>query len=396
MIAALNTMQVIFVHTHPVQYFAPLYKYLAQQNLSMQVWYCANGSTQDSVDPEFGTKVVWDQPLLDGYEHVFFENKGKASRKGRGWMAYYNPDMLVRLAKEPPSLLVIHGWNYRTYTMLLRYGRQYGHRLAFRGETNLQMEMERNTATRMLRKVALRNLLAPVHFFFYIGNQSHRFYKYLGIQSNKLIHTPYAVDNQRFQQEWQRINKDEVRAELGIPQGAFVILFSGKYIPKKRPLDLLKAFAMLNVPHSYLLLMGEGELRHEMEKFIDANLLSARVCLTGFVNQSKVSMYYRSADVFVMCSDFGETWGLSVNEAMNFSLPIVVSNRTGCCEDLLENGVNGYSFPAADIKALSRCLQHISMCSPGILNKMGQSSLDIINRHSFVQIHHGLLRALSS
>ena len=43
-----------------------------------------------------------------------------------------------------------------------------------------------------------------------------------------------------------------------------------------------------------------------------------------------------------MCSGPGETWGLSVNEAMNFGLPIIVSNTCGCSSDLVQNEINGF------------------------------------------------------
>ncbi len=66
------------------------------------------------------------------------------------------------------------------------------------------------------------------------------------------------------------------------------------------------------------------------------------VHLTGFINQSVIPKYYAIGDAFVMCSQEGETWGLSVNEAMNFALPIVVSDMVGCSEDLVEEGQNGY------------------------------------------------------
>ena len=54
-----------------------------------------------------------------------------------------------------------------------------------------------------------------------------------------------------------------------------------------------------------------------------------------------------------MCSGLGETWGLSVNEAMNFGLPLVVSETCDSSQDLEIIGTNGYIFKEGNIQELS-------------------------------------------
>src|SRR5690606_12849476 len=132
-----------------------------------------------------------------------------------------------------------------------------------------------------------------------------------------------------------------IKQDLGIPLTAKIIVYSAKYIKKKRPLDLMEAFKQLNNQNTWLLMVGEGQLRGEMEDYINENNLK-NVILTGFVNQSNISAFYTIGDVFVMCSSMGENWGLSVNEAMNFNMPLVISDMTGCADDLVKNGANGY------------------------------------------------------
>ena len=71
--------------------------------------------------------------------------------------------------------------------------------------------------------------------------------------------------------------------------------------------------------------MGDGPLRNELEAYI-AQYKVKNVVISGFINQSEIGTIYSMADLFVMCSGIGETWGLSVNEAMNFSLPVIVTS----------------------------------------------------------------------
>jgi glycosyltransferase involved in cell wall biosynthesis len=380
----------IFLHTHPIQYFVPLYQYLTAQGLPLEVWYCDEAAGRGGYDAEFGQQVSWDLPLLEGYRYRFFANEG--GRGARNFWYYYNPGMLGALKEMPPAWVVVHAWNYLTCVMLLRKAHLYGHRLAFRGETNLAMEMARPAWQRLLRKWMLRYPLRQVDRFLYIGNQSRDFYSYLGIADSKLVFTPYAVDNARFASAAGAQSRPEARQKLGLPQDAFVVLSTAKYIAKKRPLDLIEAFARAKLPNAVLLMVGEGNLRGQMESAIAQYNLEDRVQLTGFVNQGAIATYYRAADCFVLCSDFGETWGLSANEAMNFGLPLLLSDRCGCAADLAEDGVNGYVFPAGDIARLAgRLAQLEAMGTAGRL-RMGQASLQKIEGYSVEMVYRGLMQ----
>jgi glycosyltransferase involved in cell wall biosynthesis len=103
-------------------------------------------------------------------------------------------------------------------------------------------------------------------------------------------------------------------------------------------------------------MVGEGELRPQMEKFLAENSITD-VVLTGFINQSEISKYYSVADVFVLCSEAGETWGLSVNEVLNFNVPVVVSSISGCASDLVVENKNGYTFEVGNIEDLASCIK---------------------------------------
>lgn len=83
-----------------------------------------------------------------------------------------------------------------------------------------------------------------------------------------------------------------------LPVDKKIMLFSGKYILKKRPMDLLQAYYSLNDDNSALVFLGDGELRNEMEEYISRyNLI--HVILTGFKNQSEVGKYFAAADILL-------------------------------------------------------------------------------------------------
>jgi glycosyltransferase involved in cell wall biosynthesis len=370
--------KVIFINSHPIQYFAPLYKYLNEQGVEAEGWYCSDENVKGHLDRQFGTKVEWDIPLLEGYKARFFPNRSWKPSLYNGFFGLINPGLIRSLRKEKKSVIVVHGWAYLTHVMVIVLGRLMGHTICLRGESPLNQELNKSKMVILVKKVLLGWMLFPfVHYFLYIGKQNRRFYEYYGVVADRLAYAPYAVDNARFGESAALYLplKAKLRTDLGIAPTDRVILFTAKLIEKKRPMDLLKAYEQLEPANKCLVVVGDGELRKEMEDYISNRKLS-NVHLVGFVNQSAIPKYYAIADVFVLCSGDGETWGLSVNEALNFNLPVVVSDTAGCGDDLVEEGVNGYVFKTGDHAELARKI------AAGLkLNH--PSSAKVLNIHSY-------------
>ncbi len=349
----------VFLNSHPIQYFAPLYQQInAVTDISLTVLYCSDESIQGKLDRGFGTEVKWDIPLLEGYNSIFLKNISWKPSIHKGFWGLLNPAVISFLYKQPQSVIVIHGWAYSTNILAIIFGRIFGHTVCLRAETPLNQELKKNKLLTRVKHIYLRFLFLFVNRFMYIGEQNKLFYRALGIKENKLLFVPYAIDNNRFRKMHTAISKNDARKSLNLPPEKKIILYSGKYIYKKRPLDLLKAFhQMADNSNALLLMIGDGECRPEMETYINENKLGNSVVLTGFINQSQIPLYYQSADIFVMCSGLGETWGLSVNEAMNFGLPVIVSDTCGSAYDLVENNINGAVFETGNIQQLAALLQ---------------------------------------
>ncbi|MGH9821893.1 MAG: glycosyltransferase, partial [Blastocatellia bacterium] len=92
-------------------------------------------------------------------------------------------------------------------------------------------------------------------------------------------------------------------------------------------------------------------------------------------------------------SDYGETWGLVVNEAMVSGLPAIVSDRVGCAPDLIEEGVTGYTFPFGNVESLASL-----MVEPGSsrekMRSMGQNARAKIRNYSLELAVEGTVEAV--
>ena len=387
--------KLIFLNSHPIQYFAPLYQQITRNtNIPLEVWYCSDESIKGKLDKGFGTAVKWDIPLLQGYAYQFLPNDARNPSIHGGFWGLKNKAVKDLLRKTEPSVIVVHGWAYYTHVRTLLTARRYGHRVCLRAETPWNQELLKNKAITWIKHWYLRFLFSRVSRFLYIGTQNKLFYRQLGVKETQLLFTPYAVDNQRFQETDRTITITDARKKLGLPLDKTIVLYSGKYIAKKRPLDLLKAIQPLPA-NVLVVLVGDGELRPELEKYIQEHQLQERVILTGFVNQSAIPLYYKAADLFVMCSGLGETWGLSVNEAMNFSLPVVVSETCGSSYDLVQPGINGWTFPTGDIAELTKTFQQFLSLSIEERKKMGAASRKRIDEYGYDQIIEGLQQLIN-
>ena len=113
----------------------------------------------------------------------------------------------------------------------------------------------------------------------------------------------------------------------------------------------------------------------------------------GFRNQSELPALYDLCDLFVLPSRF-EPWGLVVNEVMNASRPVLVSDHVGAAPDLVTDGENGFVYPSGDVAALTSRLSQV-LKSPALRARMGERSLKRISAWDFTAGRAGLLEALA-
>jgi glycosyltransferase involved in cell wall biosynthesis len=386
--------KITFLYTHPIQYFAPLSKKIAEATFCNNlVLYCED-TTGGYFDTEFGKKINWDIPLLEGYPSTFLPNS-KLSRLG-SFFRLSNLAVRKYITKRQTDVLVVHGWSYFTALFAIFWAKTHGVKVWLRAESPYSQEIQKSWYNRWLKKLFLQFLLFKcIDKFLYIGEQNRQFYKYYGVKDKKFIFCPYCVDNERLQQSNDsHTSKIDAKAALGLSGYKFAVLFSGKLIDKKNPMDLVVAFYKAAIPDSVLVILGDGELMNSVKKFIEDHAIK-NIVLAGFRNQLELPLYFKSADVFVLPSGMGETWGLVVNEAMNYELPLIVSDLTGSSTDLLHEGENGYVFPVGNVGQLAALLKRAAGDKEW-LNSAGRKSREIVENYSYNTVIKNLRIALEN
>ncbi|MGN6646909.1 MAG: glycosyltransferase family 4 protein, partial [Cytophaga sp.] len=347
----------------------------------LTVLYCSDETIKGYKDKEFGVEVKWDTPILEGHEYIFLKNNARKPSIYNGFFGLVNWEVISVLKKNKDATLILHGWNRMTFWIAMIYCKISGIPFWIHSENPLSQELQKSSLNRSIKKIFLGMIFRWSDRLCYIGEESKRFYQYYA-GNHKSVFMPYSVDNRWFQEQYAKVSdkKDFLKQGLGLPDDKVIILFSGKYIEKKRPMDLIRAAEICKDLNAFFVFMGDGELRKEMEMYIKEKALK-NITLTGFKNQSEIPGYFASADVFVLPSGAGETWGLVVNEAMNFNLPIVVSDIVGSSKDLVENGVNGYIYPCGNVELLAEKIK-VLIQDAAKRKRFGDASLLKIDNYS--------------
>jgi glycosyltransferase involved in cell wall biosynthesis len=379
------------ITSHPIQYYAPWFRALADTtDIAIKVFYLWNFGVTKQVDAGFKQAFEWDIPLLDGYDYEFVPNISSNPGTQHFW-GLQNPSLISRVQAYRPDAVLLMNYNYASlYNFLWRWnGDQVP--LLFRGDSHRLLPPTGFKAWARKRMISL--IYQRFAACLYVGKANYEYFQSHGVAPNQLFFSPHAVDNDRFFAQTEMAKQQAIswKQELGIQPDQQVVLFAGKFEPKKRPLDLLQAFLQAQLPQTSLLFVGAGTLEEELRAQATA---PPNIFFAPFQNQTMMPRTYAAADVVVLPS-YGaqETWGLAINEAMCLARPVIVSHHVGCAQDLVHPHQNGLIFPAGNVSALANCLQK-AFSDKQRLQRWGAESLQIVSRYSYVQATEGLRQAL--
>jgi 1,2-diacylglycerol 3-alpha-glucosyltransferase len=232
-----------------------------------------------------------------------------------------------------------------------------------------------------------------------VGGKRHVDYLVrLGLPRERIFTGYDAIDNNYFARgsAHVRTRANAIRTKLRLPERYF--LASARFVEKKNLLGLIEAYSCYRAragtnPWS-LVLLGDGEMRLQVEAKIAENGLTYYVILPGFKQYEELPAYYGLASAFVHASAV-EQWGLVVNEAMASGLPLIISNRCGCAPELARDGENGYTFNPRDTSALAALMAHVASdnCDRWA---MGQRSREIIAQWGPKAFAEGMSKAFDA
>jgi glycosyltransferase involved in cell wall biosynthesis len=329
--------KIFFFESHPVQYKAPVYQEL--QRLvpdAFEVVYASDCSIRPgSVDIEFGVEVMWDIPLLQGYQNRILRNErgepltSSTSLTGNG--------IHRLLLRERPAAVVLTHLRYRFDQVAYISALALGIPILVRQETQDEVNQHlHNGWKRLLRKFVYDIYYAPVRHAFAFGALNREHLVRHGIAERKISLARFSVPDPLVDMPEHRKRElfETIRSQLGIPDNSIVVGFFGKFIARKEPQLLFDALDHVDPDirrRIHFLLVGTGDLEPTLRSMsIDTEAkYSVRSTFAGFVNQSRIHEYYLATDLAVLPSRM-EAWGLVINEALQAGCAAIVSDGVGC------------------------------------------------------------------
>ncbi len=308
-------------------------------------------------------------------------------------VAAYRARLESLLDESRAEVVAIAGWSAPWALAALAWCRRAGVPAVLMSDSSAE------DAPRTPLKEAIKRRVVGLYQAALVAGTRHQDYvTSLGMPPDRVFLGYDVVDNDHFSAGADRARQDavEVRRRLGLPERYF--LASARFIPKKNLSRLLAAYARYRDDAGdqawHLVLLGDGPLRAELEAEITRLGIAGHVLLPGFLQYRELPAYYGLAGAFVHASTV-EQWGLVVNEAMAAGLPVLLSERCGCAPDLLQPGVNGYTFDPCDTHALAQRMAQLA-AAEGDRDAMAAASRRIIGRWTPEVFADGLWRAAAA
>ncbi len=383
--------KLIFVAQHPIHYHSAIYRRVAQDpEIDCDVYFMQKAWSRDGYEPEFGQSIDWGIPITDGYSHRFFTNISP-NPDGQGFLKFVNPGLIWKILTGPRATVYVHGMNYFTHVACMFAAFLSGKPLILR---TITYDVNRPTGIKgLIRHWIYRVLFLMPSKFLYIGRHNLAFFRNHGVPERKLVHAPHIVDNEFFSRKAIELEpaKSTIKARYGIGAEQKVIAFVGKMTRNKQCETLLKAFLAADLGSRWAIIFaGTGTELDSVRKF--AEIAPDRIFFTGFLDQREICEIYAITDILVLAS-LSETWGLVVNEALNFGCAVIASDKVGCAPDLVA-GKTGLIFPAGDVSELTSALRRLAL-DADFLATMQTNARELITHWDADQYTFGLKTAIA-
>ena len=273
--------------------------------------------------------------------------------------AYLDPAVLQKLRllmgdKKPDLVLCVD--LYPLLYVRLALGKMNS---SCRTAAVLHSTLPLNMKERIQRLYLVRMAKSLNQLIFVSQNQMEYWVKSWNLNRDKAAVIHNGIDLERFAGFLKK--REEVLAvkkNLGFQDNEIIIGNCSDFRLEKRHKDLVEVCACL-LEKGYpikLLLIGDGYMRRNLEEQISSTALEHKVVITGLV--SDVRPYLAAVDIFALTSDSVETLSIAAIESQAMKKAVVLSDIGGASE-IVNDGINGFLYPACNIDALFEKLETI-------------------------------------
>ncbi|MDC3030218.1 glycosyltransferase family 4 protein [Candidatus Pelagibacter sp.] len=319
---------------HPIQYQNPLLDKLSlSSKVNLKVIYLSDFSLKPYFDPGLNRTIKFDNIENFKHNHQFiFQNENKSKIR----FLFNFTKILIR---DKPIFLWVHGYSnfYSIFSIIISF--LLGIKVLLRGESN--NFFKENFLSRLKIFLFFKIIDPLITSYLAIGKKNEEFYN--RYTKKKIFKLPYVVGDLSRNKLIKKSDLNIFKRRYKINEKSFIIFYNAKIIERKNPELLIKSFIQIRKACSKkitLIIAGDGDIKNRLiEKYKNFR----EIKFVGFINQNLLPKFYSISDLFILPSNY-DAWGLVVNEAMSFSIPIITSKNVISSYDLVKHNVNGVIF----------------------------------------------------
>lgn len=236
-----------------------------------------------------------------------------------------------------------------------------------------------NKKDNLLKGLLKKFLLKGAIGHFTTADEHIRYLKSLGINETNIFKYPFtsiSEDDIAVANVLTTKGRDFYKRRLGISEKT-MILTVGRFSYDNgygKGFDILMKLAEYLDPSVGIYIVGDKPTAEFAQWKNSKNL--EHVHFVGFKDKTDLAEYYAAANIFTILSR-GDVWGLVVNEAMSYGLPIITSDKCIAGIELVQDGVNGYIVNLDDFNYLKCKFEQLLS---------NENQMEALGRNSFLSI----------
>lgn len=370
--------KIVLITNIPNNYRIPLFNELNRQlsgaDMELLVIFAASGYNRRLSEVKMSDC---------SFRHIILHSKPIATSGDVEKTTFSYTGLLKLLKTEKPYRIIVSGFSaaaIKVYIAFVLYGFKY---IIWSG--SIERKAKTSVIRNYSRKFLIRNSSAAVAY----GSLAKQYLIDIGADANKIAVAINTVDTAFFAATTEDLRKK-------ISDNRIHITYIGYLVKRKKVDDLLKCIHQLSLKRNDFTMdiVGEGNERAFLEKYVMENNLEHLVVFHGFRQKDELPFFLARSAVFTFQTGF-DIWGLTLTEAMAAGVPCIASPNAGAVHDLIKEGETGFIIDFSETKAVTERILWL-LENKEKAKQVGQNAAEFIRRNTTLEISAGgFLKAIA-
>lgn len=351
-------MKVLYISNYPSPYRVDFFNLLGQK-VDLTV------SFTERPEEQRHRAKAWFHTNYDHFKAVFLKKKiGKI---------FFD---IIPLIKKGWDYIILGGYSTPTLMLAIEYMRLRRIPFAIEADGGLLKREGR------IKYQVKRHFIRSASAWFSSGKTTTDYFLHYGAKKEKIYFYPFSSLLQRDLDKAKELMESKAGLHRNFEKTSelkkeyrHVVLSIGQFIHRKGFDILIKAAAKLPADTGIYIIGGSPT--EEYIALVDQFKLN-NVYFLGFKTKDELRNYFLAADVFAMPTR-EDIWGLVINEALSYGLPVVSTDRCVAALEMIQDGVNGYIVPVEDVDALASGIEKVLASDSA---KMKSSAYNSVRQHT--------------